>query len=164
MLVLAVLFAGSAAAAQVTAKSTPTPKPSAQSLPVWYQALVSNESLKVAVSIPGVGQFPALEVSGLPPKPKSGQATGKRQHMPMRLRVYYDTSTSPAAVKAALKVGRSFPSMKVRGATLKKVRVEYVQSVPKPQGAHVAISLGDGRTIEHVVEQISFVYEQIEWN
>jgi hypothetical protein len=24
--------------------------------------------------------------------------------------------------------------------------------------------LGDGRTIEHVVEQISFVYEQIEWN
>jgi type VI protein secretion system component Hcp len=130
---------------------------------VWYQALVYNESLKVAVSIPGVGQFPALEVSGLPQRPKSGQATGKRQHMPLRLRVYYDQSASPAAVKAALKVGRSFPTMKIRGATLKNVRVKSVQSVPKPQGAHVAISLGDGSTIEPAVEQISFVYERIEW-
>lgn len=154
MPVLTILFAASVAVAQVTAKSTPTPKPSAQSLPMWYQALTHNESLKVAVSISGLGQFQALEVSGLPSRPRSGQATGKPQHMPMRFRLYYDAATTSAAVKAALKTGRSFPSMKIKGATLKNARVESAQPVPKlPASKHDT----------HEIELVSFTYQQIDW-
>lgn len=154
MPVLTMLFAASVAVAQVTAKSTPTPKPSAQPLPMWYQALTHNEALRVAVSISGLGQFQALEVSGLPSRPRSGQATGKRQHMPMRFRIYYDAATSPAAVKAALKTGRSFPSMTIKGATLKNARVESAQPVPKPPAS---------KHDTHEIELVSFVYQQIEW-
>ena len=44
----------------------------------WYQALCTNEVITGIVS---------------PRDPASGQATGKRQHMPLRVRMYYDQSS-----------------------------------------------------------------------
>jgi type VI protein secretion system component Hcp len=92
-----------------------------------------------------------------PADPAAGLATGKRQHMPMRTRGYYDTSTPPQngslTVLASLpncRVGTRYPSLTLNGRgksyTLHEVTV---------------VSCGSAAADDRPTEEIAFYYNKI---
>lgn len=48
--------------------------------------------------------------------PAAGQATGKRQHKPLRIRMYYDAATVPSAAMLAISGAQSINSIVIQDA------------------------------------------------
>ena len=85
-------------------------------------------------SSPSVGADETITIGGARTETASGQATGKRQHMPVRVRTYYDQPQSKGSVWirvatpwAACRVGARYPSLRLaegaRAYTLEDVTV-----------------------------------------
>ncbi len=148
VLTLAVVAAPAAAAQQ----KKPAPKPSG-STPLLFAALVDNQNT-VAVSIAGAGEVSALGLTGLPPRPQSGPPTGKRQHMPIRMRMYYDQAASTAKLKTALRSGQTVATLSTPDATLEDGRIESVRMVPKPD-SH--------KSDRREIVEVELVFQKISW-
>ncbi len=95
---VAALVAASCAQAALNAylqlKGSKTAKFNNASVAGWYPALCTNEALK-AIGTPG--------------EPASGQATGKRTHKPLRVRMYYDAATQGTALRKAFQTKEPIP-------------------------------------------------------
>lgn len=110
---------------------------------------------------PAVGANEKLTVGGARTETASGQATGKRQHMPIRTRTTYDAPLAKGSVWvrvstpwAACRVGARYPSLELGGGAKRYVL----------QDVTVASCGGSGDADDRPTEEVAFYYNRIAFN